>query len=85
MGKWVRFVGWMNSCEGTIHIIVSLIGLWGLCATGAWDPRLITPVVENFAFGVFSLATGQIMVNLRVCRNGEDCEHAIPSHITATR
>jgi hypothetical protein len=75
MRRLVRIVGWLNSAEGTIHLIVSAIGLWGLIATGAWDPRLITPVVENFLFGLFSIATGQLMAHVEVCPNGGKCEH----------
>jgi hypothetical protein len=62
LGKlFIRFLAVINAAEGIIHLIVAAIGLWGIIAIGTWDWRLLSPVIENFVFGVLSIATGIVL------------------------
>jgi hypothetical protein len=62
LGKlFVRFLAVINAAEGIIHLVVAGVGLWGIIATGVWDWRLWSPVVENFVFGILSVATGIVL------------------------
>lgn len=48
----------LNTVEGIVHLIVAIIGFWGVTAIGVIDVRLLLPIVENFILGGFSLLTG---------------------------
>lgn len=48
----------LNAVEGIVHLVVALIGTWGVSATGVYDIRILLPIIENFVLGVFSLLTG---------------------------
>ena len=62
---WVReSVALLNWVEGITHLIVSGIGLWGCIAIKVFDIRVMTPIVENFIFGAFSILTGIVMMDL---------------------
>jgi hypothetical protein len=62
LGKlFVKFLAIINTFEGIIHLIVAAIGFWGLIETGTWDWRLWLPSVENFVFGILSVATGIVL------------------------
>jgi hypothetical protein len=62
LGKlFVKFLAVINTFEGIIHIVVAAIGLWGIIDTWTWDWRLLAPVVENFVFGLLSVATGIVL------------------------
>lgn len=59
LGKWfLRSLALINTVEGVIHLVVAVIGIWGVCATGVVDPRLLLPIVENIILGGASLITG---------------------------
>jgi hypothetical protein len=58
---FVKFLAVINTFEGIIHIIVAAIGLWGVIATGTWDWRLLAAPIENFVFGILSVATGIVL------------------------
>lgn len=58
---FVKGLALFNAAEGIIHLIVAFIGLWGCFATGVWDWRVLSPIVENFIFGIFSLFTGIVL------------------------
>lgn len=58
-GKFLmKSLALLNTVEGIIHLIVAVIGAWGLIDTHTYDIRTWTPVVENFIFGFFSILTG---------------------------
>lgn len=58
-GKWImKSLAVLNTLEGVIHLIVAVVGAWGLIDIEAYDIRAWTPVVENFIFGIFSILTG---------------------------
>jgi len=63
---FVKFLGILNTIEGISHLVVTAIGLWGCISLNVYDPRILTPVVENFVFGIFSIATGLVMTNLKI-------------------
>ena len=48
----------LNTVEGIIHLVVAVIGTWGVTATGVFDIRILLPIIENFVLGAFSLLTG---------------------------
>ncbi|PGO60558.1 hypothetical protein [Priestia megaterium] len=48
----------LNAVEGFIHLVVAVIGTWGMIDTGSMDIRIWLPVIENFILGLFSLLTG---------------------------
>ena len=48
----------LNTAEGIIHLIVALIGVWGVIALGQSNIGVWTPIIENFIFGIFSILTG---------------------------
>lgn len=48
----------LNMFEGLIHLIVAIIGSWGVVSVDVWDFRVLLPILENFVLGVFSLLTG---------------------------
>lgn len=56
--KLMNAMGMLNTFEGIVHIIVAIIGVWGVGATGVVDIRLLLPIIENFILGGFSLLTG---------------------------
>lgn len=59
VGKFIiRSLALLNTVEGIVHIIVSIIGGWGLIDIHATDFRAWLPVVENFVFGLLSIVTG---------------------------
>lgn len=47
----------LNAIEGIVHLVVALIGTWGVTATGVFDIRILLPIIENFVLGLFSLLT----------------------------
>lgn len=58
---FVKILAYLNSVEGVIHIIVSLIGFWGAFATGVFDIRVLAAPIENLVFGFFSIMTGIVL------------------------
>ena len=48
----------LNMFEGLIHLIVAVIGSWGVVSVDVWDFRVLLPIIENFVLGIFSLLTG---------------------------
>lgn len=62
MKKWfIKGLAILNTLEGVIHIIVALIGFWGIIDTGTKDWRIWIPPLENFIFGLFSVLTGYVL------------------------
>ncbi|AJA41443.1 hypothetical protein AXJ14_gp124 [Geobacillus virus E3] len=62
MRKWlIKGLALLNALEGIIHIIVAIIGFWGIVDTGMNDWRILIPPLENFIFGLFSVLTGYIL------------------------
>lgn len=62
MKKWfIKGLALLNTLEGIIHIIVALIGFWGIIDTGFVDWRVVLPPLENFIFGLFSVLTGYVL------------------------
>ena len=57
-------VALFNWVEGITHLVVSGVGLWGCIAINIFDIRVMTPIVENFIFGIFSVLTGIVMMDL---------------------
>jgi hypothetical protein len=58
-GGWLlKSMAMLNTVEGIVHLIVALIGIWGVFATGVADFRLLLPIIENLILGLFSLLTG---------------------------
>lgn len=53
-----------NTFEGIIHLIVAVVGLWGIFDTGIYDWRLFVAPVENLIFGLFSVMTGYLLKEL---------------------
>lgn len=59
LGKgFMKSIAWLNTAEGIIHIVVAIVGAWGLIDTSTFDIRTWTPVIENAVFGIFSILTG---------------------------
>ena len=63
-GALIRFLAFLNIFEGSVHLVVVGIGLWGCIAIKVFDIRVMTPIVENFVFGFFSILTGLVMSNM---------------------
>jgi hypothetical protein len=57
----IKFLALLNTAEGIIHLVVALIGFWGIFATNTWDWRVIMPPLENLIFGLFSIFTGIVL------------------------
>lgn len=55
---FMRSLAVLNTAEGIIHLIVALIGVWGVIALGDSNIGVWTPIIENFIFGIFSILTG---------------------------
>jgi len=62
----IKLFAILNSIEGVVHIIVATIGMWGCIALDIYDIRVLLPNIENYIFGVFSIATGIIMQTMSV-------------------
>lgn len=59
VGKWIlKSMAVLNTLEGVIHLVVAVIGIWGIVATGVSDFRIMLPVIENIILGGLSLLTG---------------------------
>lgn len=59
LGRWIiASMALLNTVEGIIHLVVAVIGIWGIYATGVADIRVLLPIIENFILGGFSLLTG---------------------------
>ena len=68
--KWFsESVALLNWVEGITHLIVSGVGLWGCISINVFDIRVMTPIVENFIFGIFSVLTGIVMLDLIKSKN----------------
>ena len=65
----ISIFAFFNSVEGVIHLIVAGIGFWGCIDLRVFDFRILLPNIENFVFGIFSLATGIIMKTLVTKQN----------------
>ena len=62
MKKWIiKGLALLNALEGIIHIIVAIIGFWGIVDIGMNDWRILIPPLENFIFGLFSVLTGYVL------------------------
>lgn len=48
----------LNMFEGLIHLVVAVIGSWGVIDVAVFDFRVLLPIIENFVLGIFSLLTG---------------------------
>jgi hypothetical protein len=57
----IKFIAILNTLEGVIHLVVALLGFWGVVATYTFDWRVLTPPIENLIFGLFSIYTGLIL------------------------
>jgi len=57
----IKPLAFLNSVEGTVHLIVAMIGLWGCVAIKVFDIRVMAPIIENIIFGFFSILTGVVM------------------------
>jgi hypothetical protein len=55
---FMKSMAWLNTAEGIIHLVVAVVGAWGLIDTSTFDVRAWTPVFENFVFGIFSVLVG---------------------------
>lgn len=68
MSKFKRLLinglAFLNTFEGVIHLVVAVIGYWGLYDTGLFDWRLFVAPTENLIFGVFSIVTGHFLKEL---------------------
>lgn len=58
-----KIVGWLNTLEGAIHIVVAAVGFWGIFANLIWDWRIWSVPTEHLVFGILSLITGHLMVS----------------------
>jgi len=59
LGIWfMASMAVLNAVEGVVHLVVALIGSWGVIDTQVYDIRILLPILENFVLGVFSLLTG---------------------------
>ena len=58
---FIKGMAILNTLEGIIHIVIALIGFWGIIDTETWDWRIWMPSLENFVFGLFSVLTGYIL------------------------
>ncbi len=61
-----KFLALLNTAEGSIHIIVATVGMWGIFSTGIYDWRIVSPPAINFVLGLFSLLTGFVLVSKRM-------------------
>jgi hypothetical protein len=58
IGIWImKWMAVLNGIEGFVHLVVAVIGTWGIIDTGVYDARIWLPVIENFVLGAFSLLT----------------------------
>jgi hypothetical protein len=63
--KWFKeSIALLNWVEGIAHLIIASIGLWGCIALGVFDVRIMAPIIENFIFGLFSVLTGIVMLDM---------------------
>lgn len=63
--RWFQeSIALLNWIEGITHIVVSGIGFWGCISIRVFDIRVMTPIVENLIFGVFSIVTGIVMLSM---------------------
>lgn len=58
-GIWLMAsMAMLNAIEGIVHLVVAIIGGWGVVSVDVYDFRVLLPIIENFVLGVFSLLTG---------------------------
>ena len=75
-GGWLlKSMAMLNTVEGIVHLIVALIGIWGVFATGVFDFRLLLPIIENLILGLFSLITGWALGMVHHHHHGDDKEN----------
>lgn len=58
-----RFLALLNTAEGFIHIMIAIVGFWGIFATDIFDWRIVTATSINLVLGAFSLLTGYVLIN----------------------
>lgn len=59
LGIWLMAsMAVLNAIEGVVHLIVAIIGSWGVVSVNVYDVRVLLPIIENFILGIFSLLTG---------------------------
>lgn len=51
----------INLGEGIIHLVVSLISLWGIYDLGIWDWRVLTAPITDLLLGLASLFTAFVL------------------------
>jgi hypothetical protein len=65
----ISLLALFNTFEGVIHIVVAVVGLWGIFDTGTYDWRLFVAPVENLVFGLFSVTTGYLLKEMGLHHN----------------
>ncbi|AEO93319.1 gp48 [Bacillus phage G] len=61
VGILKKILAILNTLEGIIHIVVALIGYWGIFAYMVFDWRIWATPTEHLFFGLFSILTGYIL------------------------
>lgn len=56
-----KILAFLNTLEGVIHIIVAVIGFWGVFAHMIFDWRILATPSEHLFFGIFSILTGYLL------------------------
>lgn len=57
-----KCLSFLNTAEGVIHIVIAIIGFWGIFATGVYDWRVVSAPSINIILGLFSIFTGIILM-----------------------
>ncbi len=63
----VKLLVFINLAEGLIHLVVSMISLWGIWDIGIWDWRILTAPAVDLFLGLASLFTSYILKDMVGC------------------
>lgn len=61
MKMFKKILAYLSMFEGVIHLVVSVISLWGIYELGTYDWRIMTAPIVDFVFGFTAIAAGIVL------------------------